>query len=798
LARALVQRAGAPDVAVQRSLARLLPEFGSPPAGDDEAETARLLAALESVLSAAAAAGVAIVVVDDLHFADRASTEALCHLASLQGGPTWIFAARPADGPAPMHDAIEPLLASGQVQRIELTPLSAAQIAELVDSLGVPGWHGPSLAPRLVRHTGGNPQFVLETLKAMPLDARQGDDPERLPVAPTVTLLVGRRISKLSADAVRIARCAALAGQDFSAELATALLGVRPLDLADAWAELESAQVLREQAFAHDLIREAALASVPLALARQLHGQIAEFLAGHDGAPARIAEHWLASSRPQAAVPHLQEAGRRAIRALRKTEAAQAYERAAELLEQAGDRAAAFDVLHTFFEQALPQWDASSRRLMDRLIVLAETPRQHALAGCRHAVQLARSGDFDASGAAAAAALALVDAHAEPALAATLMSFRVASLLQHGQFDEAVQTMYRAVALAETAGDEETLFTTVGTLASALDWAHRDVEAQPQHARALSLAQRGGQPENIIAASVNLASNALSLGHLADADRALGLAERTAVVHDLTIGDEWPAAVAIRARIALDLGDFVRAVRAAEDALALYERRMPHSLIGVQNMVTTLWMRLGQWARAHRSAQQALALRDGAAARYAVLASKLAAEVEAAVEGAAGRLQALDEVKATLAASDTLVVSQIDLSRCRWLEPRDAHVLALRLRDQARAAAVRPSELDAEVMCARAALRAGDRVAASAHARAALSLFSAVEPYALYRAEVWLAAAQALESVDAPRARRVLEEAQQWVKATAAGRVPPEFRDSFLHRNPVNRELLALAAALPR
>ena len=35
-----------------------------------------------------------------------------------------------------------------------------------------------------------------------------------------------------------------------------------------------------------------------------------------------------------------------------------------------------------------------------------------------------------------------------------------------------------------------------------------------------------------------------------------------------------------------------------------------------------------------------------------------------------------------------------------------------------------------------------------------------------------------------------------WIQRVADEQVPPEFRDGFLNRNPVNRELLALGSRL--
>ena len=50
----------------------------------------------------------------------------------------------------------------------------------------------------------------------------------------------------------------------------TAALSATADALADAWAELEQAQILRDNAFVHDLIQDAALGSVPAAIARAL------------------------------------------------------------------------------------------------------------------------------------------------------------------------------------------------------------------------------------------------------------------------------------------------------------------------------------------------------------------------------------------------------------------------------------------------------------------------------------------------------------------------------------------------
>jgi hypothetical protein len=105
--------------------------------------------------------------------------------------------------------------------------------------------------------------------------------------------------------------------------------------------------------------------------------------------------------------------------------------------------------------------------------------------------------------------------------------------------------------------------------------------------------------------------------------------------------------------------------------------------------------------------------------------------------------------------------------------------------------------LEAEVRCAQAAQRAGLHVQAADHAREALTRLRDTAPTNLYRGDVWLAAAEALQATAPDERAAAIREAQAWIEATAQRRVPEAYRDSFLRRNPANRDLLALATRLP-
>ena len=144
-----------------------------------------------------------------------------------------------------------------------------------------------------------------------------------LPVAANVVRLVQQRLAGLTPEARRVARCAAVAGQDSDSRLIAAVLGRTPIELGDAFAELEAAHLLGGGGqFAHDLVAEAALASVPQAIEGPLHADVAQFLETHRDAPGRTAEHWLAAALPLRAAPLLLAAGEQSLAAWRPDEAA--------------------------------------------------------------------------------------------------------------------------------------------------------------------------------------------------------------------------------------------------------------------------------------------------------------------------------------------------------------------------------------------------------------------------------------------------------------------------------------------
>ena len=382
--RALASHGGLPAEARTRAaLARLLPEWAdgaagaAPPAPADAA--ARIRAAAQQLLDAAIAQGLTALLLDDLHHADGASIELLQGLPD-SAGCAWLLALRPGEGEAALLAWVQALQQSSSTQVLALAALDVEAVQRLVSSVGPPPWASAAHARTLHRHTGGNPLFVLETLKALPDPATA---PAAWPLAPTVQRLIQLRLARLSAAARQVVRCVAVLGQDSSATRVAKLLDQHPLALADAWAELEAAQVLKGEGFAHDLIAQATGESLPEAIAQALQAQVAALLAQDEGEPARVAGHWLAAGQALQATAWLSRASTQAAKLGRLREAAQLAEQSARILQDHGQRRPAFDTWLRAAEHYseildLPAFD----RAEQALLALADDEGQQAAAAC--------------------------------------------------------------------------------------------------------------------------------------------------------------------------------------------------------------------------------------------------------------------------------------------------------------------------------------------------------------------------------------------------------------------------------
>ena len=800
----------------RREIARVLPEFDSAaPRASGEGQRLVLQRAVQTLLTSQA--DLAGLLVDDLHFADPASLDMLLALIDATGSDDgqrgaglapapplrWVLAYRPAEAGSPLQTLHDALVEQARLQPLALAPLDEAMLAALVDSLGLPGIGGRALAPGLLRRTGGNPLFVLETLKQAWVERTLDPlaDARHLPRPLSVGRLIERRLGQLSPAALALARVASIAGVDFEIELAEQVLGVSAMQFADALNELEAAQVLRGNAFAHDLVYEAVQASVPATIAARTHGQVARWLETRSGESARIAAHWIAAQQGVLALPWLQQAADAARHALRSKEYVDFMERKSGIEEQAGQAEAAFNSLLAAAEEFVNvDLDAAvSSAFCDRLDRLAGTPAQRVEAQLQRGHLHQQRGEYPRAESLAQAALRGSIGLGNTALTVRCRRALSVACIMSDRFGEASRHLEACIAWFDEHGNDGDRSEAHGDLAVMYDNLGRLEDALPHHALAYELSRRSGNLSNASMANSNFACNRLDAGDLLAAEQALQQGQQLLAAYD-GFGAHAGTVQVLRALCLCHLGRYADALVQAELAVASTLRYQPGRADHARLRLASCWWHLGQGARLAQqlgaiavTPQTDLSLR----VQHARLGWRHAHACAAGTVAVATARQAMATELASLGEHerpDLRLPLMIDLAGS--VEPS----LGLARLDAVRAEAERighqGTALAARIRGA-ALAAASDPQRALRDALAALELAQQRQTTALLPAELWLHAGRALAAAgDAGQAAEVLSCGRDWLHATAREQVPEPFRESFLHRNPVNRELLALAARI--
>jgi DNA-binding SARP family transcriptional activator len=777
------------DAPLRQELARLLPELGEAPPLATEAQRARFFNAVAALFDEPRL-GIAGCLVDDLQFADDASVELLRYAAGAHG--RWVVAARAAELAGAGRAWFDALLATPEALHLPLQPLDLARVAELVDSLGIASLRGADLAPALWRHTGGNPLYLLETLKAW-LAQGSAELPARLPAASGVNALIGQRISQLSLPAVRLARCAAVAAPDFSIELAAQVLGSRTLDLADPWAELEAAQVLRSDgAFAHDLIYEAALASVPAAVARQLHAEIAAFLDARGGEPARLAAHHELAQQWPAAGRACLVAAERAQSAGRAVERAQFLARAAAAFAKAGDKAARFDaLLQRAGVLAFNDLGLDAQAAVDELSAAAQGEQQQLQALATRLELAATRFEIDEALQLAPQAVQAARKLGQHELELDLAIIWSGVLGDARRTAEGVAVLDPYLDRMQADPDPARRWTYWEARSLALDYAGRLPESIQGWMSCQALARAAARPDWLWRSMSNAAAGQAKMGRVAQACELSAQARQIA----LSTGEvgrvrllqmQMPHAHRLR-----DVGRYAEALPLLEESLqGLQAEGSANDVTMCAQRLALLYLFLGQPARAQRTLALA---RPGVPPGVAMFQRVLEAELALASGGDA--LTPMREALAMASDPNDVFHRIATLFASRVVPADEGEALAASLAVWASVQGRQGLAMSAHARAAAAALAAGAPRRALPHAEAALALVQQHQPESFYLPEVWLAAGRVHAALghDAA-AQQAFADGRRWVMAAHDQQVPEAWREAFLVRNPINRELLALAA----
>lgn len=780
-----------------REFARWLPELGHAPAWP--LEPARLRLALDDVLTQWQRAGMSGVIVDDLHFSDSASVSALpVFEAGDRRSPAvaWVLSARTHALPAMLAAVLDDEREA--VRAVRLTPLGSRDIGCLFATLSLATNHRDAWADALQRHTGGNPLFVLETLRTLLAGDPGALDvpPAGLPLPQKVGEVVVARLRMLSPTALGVLQVAAIAGQDFSVEMASAVLEATPLAIASGWRELESAQILDASGVGHDVLVDAAVRQIPLPIRAGLHRQVAAWLEAHDaGFPARIAAHWEGGDAPARAAQQWCRAARDAVRLSQHADAARLFERAIAGCEQAGAGDLAFDMLHeavvpTLMAAGLGAGEALVARLERDALTDDQQLRASMVRSQLEVFAGRAAGCVEASSAARALAARL---HRPGELYDASITY-AQGLALLGRSREALETLDSVHAQGVTDLTQRRQYDYYSARGFVLNALQRRREAIEALQRALTLARAMNDRSEQVTILTNLA---VQYGYQGGAERAaeltesarrihkqLGTAHGVPAVNDFNLAGHW-----------FSLGRYGDALRLLTDVVENFRATGgPIWQAVAESTLATLWLRLGQPGRARQTLSP---LPTGLP--LFVQAGRVL--VEHRISAAAGSCDAaaLRDIAARIGDDDSsaLVGIRTQLQLARIEPPRDGLQRCRRAGTRAEAFAYRPGVALARVVEAECLMREQHASEASAAARIALEMLAAVRHHEFDPADCSLVAVRCLRAAgDDSGAMAILRAAAKQLRHTAEHDVPHRYRRSFLQCNRTHVDLLSLAGRL--
>jgi DNA-binding CsgD family transcriptional regulator len=316
-------------------LSRLLPDGDGQAHETDWAGLARqqMFGAVLSLLSELAADSPVLLVIEDLHWADATTRHLVTFLARmLHRERVAIIETYRTDDlhhRHPLRGVIAELLRLPTVALVELGPLSAAALAEILSNVpNAPSRQSAATLNSLVERAEGNAYYAEELLTASSCT----DD--MLPTGLAALLL--SRVERVSDAAQQVLRVASVAGGGAGDALVRAASGLSDDAYEEALREAAGHQLLAPDGpdgyrFRHALLREAVYGDLMPGERTRLHARLASQLAGMPGAAAELAHHSMASHDIPGAFAASIRAGAEAERLGAPAEAHRHYDLALEL-----------------------------------------------------------------------------------------------------------------------------------------------------------------------------------------------------------------------------------------------------------------------------------------------------------------------------------------------------------------------------------------------------------------------------------------------------------------------------------
>jgi DNA-binding SARP family transcriptional activator len=355
----------APDHIVERHLqtygpllGRLVPALGRDPATraapqttDPEAERYMLFGAVSHLLAEASEDGPLLLVLDDLHWADKPTLLLVRHLVGSGRAMRMLVVGVSWGGFDDPGGILKELAREPGALRMELEGLTPADVNTLFETAAERPLSRAerSFAEELTSETSGNPFFLLQILRhlretgaivagADGWELTQALSAMELPEM--VRHVVARRTARLGDEATRLLRIAAVIGREFDVDVLAHVGRRSEEDVLTVLSDAVSARLVAELGgerftFSHALLNRSLASELLHAQRARLHLRIAEALEdlGGEARLGQLAHHRLAAGvEHERAIAAASEAGRWALARLAPHEAARWFEAALERL----------------------------------------------------------------------------------------------------------------------------------------------------------------------------------------------------------------------------------------------------------------------------------------------------------------------------------------------------------------------------------------------------------------------------------------------------------------------------------
>ena len=324
--------------------------------GDPEQDRYRLMQSVTSFLTNAASVQPLVIVLEDLHDADRGTLDMLTHVSRNLSGARLMFVGTyrdvEVDRSHPLSGVLAELRRVANFDRIGLRGLTADEVQRMMAAISGHDvqW---SVSEAVYRQTEGNPLFVQEVLRYLVEQGHfaRGHDGTARQTPPEMSLpeglrdVIGKRLAGLSDQCNTVLSVAAVIGREFSLHVLQGVAGLTEEDLYAALEEASDVGIVEERSsvaaavtfrFAHAFFRQTLYDETFAPRRIRVHQQVGQALeevysARLEDHAAEMAEHFAHSSDEAGLSKALQYGEMAAERAM----SVYAYGEAVRLLEQA-------------------------------------------------------------------------------------------------------------------------------------------------------------------------------------------------------------------------------------------------------------------------------------------------------------------------------------------------------------------------------------------------------------------------------------------------------------------------------